>query len=241
MKDEIYRQPGKKTEKFTFSSEVSHVFDDMITRSVPGYLENLHISADLIYRTYHDNEWIVDLGSSTGALAEALVKRFGERPFKYLGIDNSGPMVEKAEKRLAGTTGPHQIQFKAGDIRDALPEKISVAVSSYTLQFIDPKERVALMKRVYHSLLDDGAFLFSEKVIEENDFLTSLLQEVHHDFKRKNGYSDLEISRKRDAIENVLVPISDNQNRQMALDAGFQGVCIYLKMINFTSFMAVKK
>ena len=241
MKDEIYKDPLDKIEKFTFSSEVSRVFDDMIVRSVPGYVENLSFTADLIFRYYRDGELIVDLGSSTGALAEALLKRFGSRSFHYIGIDSSESMVEKARQRVAGKEQKSQIRFQTGDIRDTLPDKIAVAVSAYTLQFIEPQERHSLLKRIHHSLLPGGAFLFSEKVTEEDENLTALFQEVHHEFKRQNGYTELEISQKRDAIEKVLVPLSDEKNREMVKKAGFQAVSLYLKVINFASYLAVKE
>lgn len=241
MKDEIYKDPQNNLDKFTFSTEVTNVFNDMITRSVPGYQENLALSADIIYRYYIDGGLVVDLGSSTGALAQALLERFKDRPFRYLGIDSSEPMVQKARQRVAGKEGKNQLQFITGDIRDKLPEKFDIAISAYTLQFINPQERLKLLQQIYSSLPPKGAFLFCEKVIEKDQSLTSLFQEMHHEFKRKNGYSELEISQKRDAIEDILVPLSDEKNKEMVKKAGFQTVSLYLKMINFASYLAVKQ
>ncbi len=246
MRDDLFKQPMEKVPRFEFSSEVSAVFDDMIRRSVPYYEENLKMTADLAKRFYRDG-LIYDLGSSTGAVVGALLERFEGKPFRYIGIDNSEAMIEKArtncQKLNLGNNrqGEFTVEFINENIENVLYRPANVVIAAYTFQFVHPENRQKLVQKIFDSLEDGGVFLLSEKVLEEEPQIHQAYIDLHHRMKMDNGYSELEISQKRDSIENVLVPFEALKNLEMLREAGFSGASIYHKWFNFASYIAVKK
>ncbi|MES0489230.1 MAG: carboxy-S-adenosyl-L-methionine synthase CmoA [Leptospirales bacterium] len=240
MKDEIYKNRRNRIEKFTFSKEVSQVFDDMIRRSVPGYLENIFMCTDLINEIYNGEGILYDLGCSTAALPISLSEKFNEKPFTYTGIDNSEAMVDKARNNTKNLPEHHNIQFVAGDIREFDFSNAAIFIASYTLQFIPPGEREELVKKIFDRLPPGGTFIMSEKVLEEHIQATEIFKTMHYLLKKDQGYSDIEISQKREAIEEILVPFTVENNLKMLKEAGFASASIFLKKYNFTSFIAIK-
>jgi len=240
MRDDIYQHKKDPLEKFTFSKEVSDVFDDMINRSVPGYKDVLNMSGEIIKKFYQPDTMIYDLGASTGALPLKLIEIFQGLRFRYKGIDNSLPMVEKARSYLKKVSHDQEIDFMKGDIEGFFFKDASVIVSSYTMQFIPPERRESLFQEIYNSLTASGIFILSEKVVEEDERLNLFYQERHYQMKKKEGYSDLEIAQKRDAIENVLIPFTFERNIEMLRRCGFSTISIFYKWYNFVSILAVK-
>ena len=240
MKDELYKNQRKNIEKFKFSEEVSKVFDDMIRRSVPGYMENIFMCADIIYEIYTGKGILYDLGCSTGALPLALIEKFRESPFDYTGIDNSKAMVERAQNSVKHQVKHHNINFTTGDIREVDFPHAAIFIASYTLQFVPPGEREELVKKIYEHLPSGGAFIMSEKVLEKEKQPTELFMKMHHLLKKDQGYSDIEISQKREAIEEILIPFTVENNLKMLQETGFSSASIFLKKYNFASFIAIK-
>ena len=64
--------------------------------------------------------------------------------------------------------------------------------------------------------------------------------DIYHGYKKSKGYSELEISRKREALENVLIPFSIEENRTMLKQVGFSTVETYFQWFNFASLVAIK-
>lgn len=245
MKDEIYREPLEKSEKFEFSEKVAGVFHDMISRSVPDYEANQIMTAEMTAFFYKENTQIYDLGCSIGTTAHNIRRVFQNRPFLYTGIDNSMPMVEKARAAAVelstGFSKEQSIEFIKGDIESFNYKETSAVISNYTFQFIAPESRLNLLKKIYSALCTEGVFLLSEKVVEADPVFTQLFSNLHHKMKRAHGYSDLEIIQKRDALENVLIPNDTNKNIELLKEAGFKSVSIYHKWYNFASYIALKK
>jgi len=240
MKDELYKDPLVQPEKFEFSDKVAAVFNDMIRRSVPYYEANQIMTAQMAAEFYIDKSNIYDLGCSTGKTAQCIGQAFASRHFFYKGIDNSPSMIDRANLALEKLPDNQAVEFIAANIEDFPFENASVFISNYTLQFIAPEKRLSLLKRIYSALSTKGVFLLSEKVIETESVFSKIFAEMHHNMKKAHGYSDTEIIQKRDALEDVLIPNTTEQNISLLKEAGFQKIAIYHKWYNFASYIALK-
>jgi len=237
MRDEIYKDK-LDISKFTFDQKVVDVFDDMVLRSVPGYKQMIEIIG-LAARTYPvANSNVYDLGCSTGAVTLSISSNLKSASVKIFSIDNSKEMIEQCSKNLSGSEA--DIQYICDDIENIQLDNASLIVLNLTLQFINPKYRSDLIKRIFKSLLPGGALIISEKIIHENEEINKSLISLHESFKRENGYSETEIAQKRKAIEDVLIPESIEQHLKRLSDAGFKKPLVQMQCINFASFLAVK-
>jgi len=237
MRDEIYKDKVDIS-RFTFDQKVVDVFDDMVLRSVPGYKQMIELIG-LAGRTYPViNSNVYDLGCSTGAVTLSIASNLKSESVKIFSIDNSKEMIEQCSKNLFGTEA--NIQYICDDIENIQFENASLIVLNLTLQFIKPKNRSKLVKRMYDSLLPGGALIISEKIIHKNEEINKSLISLHESFKRENGYSETEIAQKRKAIEDVLIPEPIEQHLKRLSDAGFKKPLVQMQCINFASFLAVK-
>ena len=239
-KDHIYREPRSNVPPFEFDAQVAGVFDDMIRRSVPFYQEIIDRQVQLIVRYYQPGTRIYDLGCSNGNLGLALCGRMREADFEMIAVDNSVPMLDAYRARLANMPGRDRIRLHQQDIRRASIENASAVVLNFTLQFLTLSERGAVIRNIYDGLCPGAVLLFCEKIIHHDPALAQLQQELYFDFKRKNGYSELEISQKREALEKVLVPETMEQHLQRLQQAGFNSIDIWFKWFNFAAMIAVK-
>jgi len=237
MRDEIYKDK-MDISKFTFDQKVVDVFDDMVLRSVPGYKQMIELIG-LAGRTFPViNSNVYDLGCSTGAATLSIASNLKSESIKIFSIDNSQEMLDQCSKNLLGTEA--NIQYICDDIENIQFENASLIVLNLTLQFIKPKNRSKLVKRMYDSLLPGGALIISEKIIHENEEINKSLVSLHESFKRENGYSETEIAQKRKAIEEVLIPESIENHLRRLNDGGFKKPLVQMQCINFASFLAVK-
>ncbi len=237
-KDNLFARSQYPT-GFSFNSEVAQVFDDMAQRSIPFYTEILRMSAEICAHTAAEEKYIYDIGCSTGNFAQALLNYFGANNFYYRGIDTSQPMLDIAQLRFV--CEKERIQFLCADATEIDFASARAIVANYTLQFIKPLERLPLVKKIHDSLTVGGCFIMSEKILENDSDISRLFHELYYDFKKRNGYSELEISRKRDALENVLVPYRLEENLSLLRDAGFADAQIFFKWYNFASIVAFRK
>jgi len=238
-KDNIFSGSGDVA-PFEFNETVASVFDDMISRSVPQYREIIRQQARLAAKFYRDGSEIYDLGCSTGNFASALIQEMKGREFALTAIDSSGPMIELFRKRIAAFGGEGRITTEIADIMDTHFSPSSVIVSNLTIQFIAPEKREILIKRIYDSLIPGGIFLLTEKTVNPDSDLAALQQEFYYRLKEENGYSQIEITRKREALENVLIPETVEAHIERLNSAGFKAVEIWLKWFHFTSFICRK-
>jgi tRNA (cmo5U34)-methyltransferase len=235
--DKLYIDEKLGDEPFRFDDSVARVFPDMLRRSIPGYAASIEAIGSLAARYVTPNTTCYDLGCSLGAATLAMQQGIRADGCRIIAVDNSEAMIEKCRSVVAGAD---DIEVRLADIRDVSIENASMVVMNYTLQFLDPDARDDMLRRIADGMIDGGLFVLSEKVVDENPHMEDLLVDLHHEHKRRNDYSELEISRKRAALDNVLVPESVARHRQRLTDAGFSHSAVWLRYFNFVSIVAIK-
>jgi len=235
MKDKLFENPIKK--QFEFDEAVASVFDDMLSRSVPHYADMLDLTTSFASKYLDDKGVVYDLGCSTATTLINIAKN-SSHSLELIGIDTSNAMLKRAQQK--SNAFGIDIKFIEDDIFNIEFKKSNVIISNYTLQFIRPMQREKLIKKIYASLEVGSVFIFSEKVITDNKILNKQFIDEYYDFKKTQGYSEFEIAQKREALENVLIPYTYEENKKMILDAGFQDFDCLFKWINFATFIAIK-
>lgn len=235
-KDQLVYPPSD----FQFNQEVSECFDDMAKRSIPFYQQSINMSAQLTQLYYLQETVIYDLGFSTANFPIALSKVFDKDSFSYIGLDSSAEMATIAQQKILSLPKQHQVRLLVEDINQHQYLPASVFFANYTFQFIRPMQRLPLLRKIFSSLSNGGILLLSEKVLESDGNLSRQFIDLYYRYKKENGYSDLEISQKREALENVLVPYRLQENIELLKLAGFSQVEIFFKWFNFASLIAVK-
>ena len=236
MNDKVFSKPIKK--QFEFDEEVAAVFDDMLARSVPFYKESQKITEFFALKNLKDDGVLYDLGCSTATLLLNIHRKLDTNS-TLIGLDNSEAMLERAKSKCH-VFGADDIVLEYADILEYEYKSADVFVSNYTLQFIRPLVREELVKKISSSLNKEGVFIFSEKVISHHSKLNKDLIECYYDFKKEQGYSEYEIMQKREALENVLVPYSEEENIKMAKNCGFSHCEVVFRWANFATFIAIK-
>ncbi|MDR0762483.1 MAG: carboxy-S-adenosyl-L-methionine synthase CmoA [Campylobacteraceae bacterium] len=235
MKDRVFAQPINK--QFEFDETVASVFDDMLNRSIPFYAEVLNLVCELSLKYANENSTITDLGCSTANTLLSIAKS-AKFPLHLRGIDNSEAMCERARQKIKAYGA--NIELINGDIMKQDFGVNSVIIANYTFQFIRPPKRAELARKIYNSLDKCGICIFSEKIIYEDKALNKKMIDLYLAFKKRQGYSDFEIAQKRESLENVLVPYTENENTDMMKTAGFSEAVSVFKYANFATFLAIK-
>lgn len=239
-KDKIYADPQETISPFEFNRQVVEVFDDMLGRSVPLYRESILRQAQIAASMHRPGTRIYDLGCSNGNLGMALCREMGERDFELIAVDSSVPMLETFAQRLAEVEGKDRVHLEENDIRQVPLENASIVIINLTLQFLPLPDRDELICNIHQALAPGGVLLLTEKVVHENMQLNDLEQDFYYRFKAENGYSQMEISQKREALENVLVPETLEVHRKRLQQSGFSAIDVWLKWFNFASILALK-
>lgn len=239
-RDNIYGTPQKPVAPFQFDRQVAGVFDDMIRRSVPFYDEIIRRQLQLIACFYQAGSRIYDLGCSTGNLCIGLCRMLQGKAESIVAVDNSEAMLEMVRQRLGSEPESCGIQLLCEDIRRTRIERASVVALNFTLQFVPIADRDTLILNIFNGLKPGGILLLCEKVIHGDPALAKLQTEFYYSIKRENGYSELEISQKREALEKVLVPETVETHGARLTQAGFASFDMWLKWFNFAAFIAVK-
>ncbi len=239
-KDNIYANPIDELPAFRFDDEVVRVFPDMIKRSVPGYSTIIAMTGLLAGRYAAPGSTCYDLGCSLGASTLAMRQQVRGEGCRIIGIDNSSAMIERCRSVIDTDSHELPVELVCADIEDVAIENASVVVLNFTLQFIPVEQRAALMQRIFDGLNPGGILVLSEKVLFADPHLNALNIDLHHDFKRANGYSDLEIAQKRQALENVLVPETLDAHRERLTAVGFSSCDVWFQCFNFASLVALK-
>lgn len=239
--DEVFKEEITKVSDFKFGSTVANVFDDMVNRSVPYYGEIQRMVAELAADHALDGTAIYDLGCSTGTTMIGMNTMVAD-DITFVGIDDSPQMLDKCRAKLieAGFTRPFDL--KVADLNEGVDIKnASVAVLCLTLQFLRPIYREKLLKDVFDGLVSGGVLILVEKILAEDSRYNRDFIIHYYNYKRRNNYSEMEISQKREALENVLIPYKLSENITMLRDAGFNHCEVFFKWYNFTGLVAVKK
>ncbi len=240
-KDEVFREEIEKVSDFKFGANVAKVFDDMVNRSVPFYGEIQRMMAELAADHAREETFVYDLGCSTGTTMIGM-DTMVDQDIKFIGIDDSQEMLDKCKSKLMEIGFSRPYELRCADLGKGITiENASVVVLCLTLQFVRPIYRERLLKDIYNGLNPGGVLILVEKILaEENNFNRDFIN-YYYNYKRRNNYSELEISQKREALENVLVPYKLSENITLLRDQGFAHCEVFFKWYNFAGLVAVKK
>jgi tRNA (cmo5U34)-methyltransferase len=239
-KDRVFSEEIKKPSDFKFGGAVAEVFDDMVCRSVPFYDEIQRMIIELAADHAKPGTNLVDLGCSTGTTMIG-IDPLVDKDVRFIGVDDSQAMLERCELKLHEVNITRPYELRRADLHeDVVIENSSVVILCLTLQFVRPIYREKLLKRIYEGLVKGGVLIVSEKILAEDSLFNRDFISYYYDYKRRNDYSDMEISQKREALENVLIPYKLSENIKMLNEAGFNSVETFFKWYNFSGFIAVK-
>ena len=236
----MYSEPREAIANFVFDQSVVRVFQDMIGRSVPGYSTLLSMLPVIVRRYVQQDSRCYDLGCSLGAATLALRHSINKSAVNIIAVDNSSAMVEQCRDYINKDSAKVPVEIVCDDINNITIEKASIVIMNFTLQFFEKEKRTDLIKKIYQGLKNGGVLLLSEKIEIENKHDQCWMTELHHEFKKSNGYSDLEISQKRSALEDVLVPETVRQHQFRLQQAGFKKTIVWFQCFNFVSILAIK-
>lgn len=227
-------------EKFEFNERVADVFDDMLDRSVPFYKHVIEMTAEILGRSLQPDDTVYDLGCSTGTTLISLARKLASPDLHFIGIDNSKAMLDRALRKAEMFSLSDRIDFIEKDITEAEISGAGGVILNYTLQFIKPATRLEFLQSIYNGLRRNGVLVLSEKIVCRDKGLDGQFLDSYHSFKKRRGYSELEIANKREALENVLIPLTIQENMELLLQAGFTRVSTFFQWFNFVSFIAAK-
>ena len=239
--DKVFEFRDKPISDFKFDKTVVTVFDDMVSRSVPFYDEMQRMSAELAGDFATDGANVYDIGCSTGTTLIAFDKTITAKNITYRGLDNSNEMLKRADEKLTEAKLKHKHELTYCDLNKELSiQNASVVSMILTLQFVRPLYRERIVQEIYDGLNDGGAFIFIEKLTSENTIFNRLFINHYYAYKRRNGYSEMEIANKREALENVLIPYRMEENFELLRGAGFKKIEVFFRWYNFCAMIAMK-
>lgn len=240
-KDEVFKQEINKVPDFKFGTSVANVFDDMVNRSVPYYGEMQRMIAEQAADHVKADTDVYDLGCSTGTTMIGMNTMI-DPSIRFIGVDDSTQMLEKCKVKLKEAGIKRPVDLRVADLNQGVHmENASVAVLCLTLQFVRPIYRERLVRHIYEGLVPGGVLLLVEKILAEDSHFNRDFIKYYYNYKRRNHYSELEISQKREALENVLIPYKLSENMTLLRDCGFAHWEVFFKWYNFSGLIAVKK
>jgi tRNA (cmo5U34)-methyltransferase len=239
--DQVFKDEIQKIADFKFGTTVATVFDDMVNRSVPFYGEMQRMMAEQAADYAKPGTDIYDLGCATGATLIGMNTSIAE-DIRFIGIDDSPEMLQQCQSKLEKAGFKRPIELRVADLNKTVEiSNASVVVLCLTLQFVRPISREKLLKSVFDGLNSGGALILVEKILAEDSVFNRDFIKYYYNYKRRNQYSELEISQKREALENILIPYKLSENVSLLLDTGFAHCEVFFKWYNFVGLIAVKK
>jgi tRNA (cmo5U34)-methyltransferase len=241
VRDELFRTK-EDVRDFVFDQSVAGVFDDMLNRSVPFYRETQRMAVELGTQFLESGGTVYDVGCSTGNTLVGFLKAVpADQPVRFVGLEPSPSMRQRVTEKLAALGGDERVTVLPDPIESfERLEDARVILMLYTLQFVRPLFRGRVLRMCQESLTPGGCLILAEKILADNSALSRLYIDLYHDYKRRAGYSGDEVVRKREALENVLVPYRDSENLAMLAEAGFSVVDHVFRWYNFTVYLALK-
>lgn len=240
-KDEVFKAEIEKASDFKFGANVAKVFDDMVNRSVPYYNEIQRMMAELAADHAKEGSFVYDLGCSTGTTMIGM-NTMVSPDIRFIGIDDSQEMLDKCRSKLTEIGFSREYELQCADLNKGVKiNNASVVVLCLTLQFVRPIYREQLLRSIYTGLNSGGVLILVEKILAEDSLFNRDFIEYYYNYKRRNHYSEMEISQKREALENVLVPYKLSENISMLRDQGFAHCEVFFKWYNFAGLIATKK
>lgn len=238
-KDKVYARPIKQIEAFRFDAKVADVFENMINRSVPGYALVLDLIGVITERYALENTNCYDLGCSLGA-STLKIRQHLPQSCHLIGVDNSNAMVERCRANMTRDHSRATYEILAQKLQDTPIKNASIVVINFTLQFIPNNERLEVIESIARGMVEGGALILSEKIGFDDQAEHDAMTELHHAFKKSQGYSDLEVAQKRAALENVLMTNTQREHIERLQAAGFKRVQLFVRTFNFASFLAIR-
>jgi tRNA (cmo5U34)-methyltransferase len=238
--DKVFDEKLRRVDDFRFGEQVVRVFDDMVSRSVPFYAEIQRMIAEMAVDFAMPGTNVYDLGCSTGTTL------LGMDPYLpadvgFVGIDDSDEMIIKCRDNFAARGVKRTFDIRKADLNQGIQvENASVVIMCLTLQFIRPLYREELVRSLCSQLPENGCLMLVEKVLGEDSLFNRLFIKYYYDLKRRHNYSEMEISQKREALENVLIPYRLSENLTMLKRCGFQSTEVFFKWYNFAGVIAKK-
>jgi tRNA (cmo5U34)-methyltransferase len=240
-KDEVFKDEIEQASDFKFGANVANVFDDMVNRSVPYYGEMQRMMAELAADHAQEGSDVYDLGCSTGTTMIGMDTMVNPN-IRFIGIDDSEEMLAKCKSKLIEIGFSRNYELRWADLNQGVKiQNASVVVLCLTLQFVRPIYREQLIKNIYDGLNPGGALILIEKILAEESRFNRDFINYYYNYKRRNNYSELEISQKREALENVLIPYKLSEDITLLRDRGFAHCEVFFKWYNFAGILAVKK
>jgi tRNA (cmo5U34)-methyltransferase len=243
-RDVLFQEKENAARDFTFDQKVAAVFDDMVSRSVPFYGELQRMLADLSLQFLPEQDGgVCDLGCSTGTTIDLILSHPGCPPSTHgYGVDNAQAMLDQAKEKLAPHVAAKRVTLMLSDLDSDLQlPPVNVVLMNWTLQFVRPIHREGLLRRIHASIRPGGALLMAEKVLVEDSLLNRLYIELYYRYKARQGYTAEEIQRKRESLENVLVPYRVEENVELLKRCGFSTVDTCFRWFNWAAFVAIKR
>lgn len=242
-RDEIFTSDKDRSSDFIFDDQVAAVFDDMLNRSVPLYQEQQKLITEIARRFWIPDTPVVDMGCSLGTTLLNIAGQLND-VVHFIGYDNSQPMLDKARANIEKANEADRIELRIADLNSSLDDvdlqNASVVTICWTLQFIRPLQRDRLIKKIYDSMAVGGVLIITEKVLTNDSNMNRFFIDFYYDYKRRNGYSEDEINKKREALENILIPYRVDENFELFRRNGFQIVETFFQWYNFAGFLCVK-
>lgn len=240
-KDQVFKEEIKKVSDFKFGTAVASVFDDMVNRSVPFYGEMQRMMAEQAADYAKSGTDVYDLGCATGTTLIGMNTAISE-DIRFIGIDDSPEMLDKCQTKLEEINFKRPFELRVADLNKTVAvSNASVAILCLTLQFVRPINRQKLLKSVFDGLNSGGALILVEKILAEDSVFNRDFIKYYYNYKRRNHYSEMEISQKREALENILIPYKLSENISLLLETGFGHCEVFFKWYNFVGLIAVKK
>jgi len=239
--DTLFSDGAAPVDDFKFNAGVAEVFDDMLGRSIPFYNEIIGMTAQLLARFLTPEGRVYDLGCSTGNSLVELARRLAHLDLQFIGIDNSAAMIKKARLKAEMYGKGDRLHFECADIMNLNLRSPAAVIMNYTLQFIRPMMRLDFIRALYALMPPGAVLIISEKSINHDPLFNRAFLQFYLDFKRRQGYSEIEIAKKREALENILIPFSNTENIELLSQAGFRRIETFFQWFNFSSFIALKE
>jgi tRNA (cmo5U34)-methyltransferase len=243
-RDRIFAATAARTSDFIFDGQVAAAFDDMVVRSVPFYAEQQYMIAEIVRKFWLPGGAVYDFGCATATTLINLARSL-DAAAPLVGYDSSAAMLEQAAQKIdeAGLTG--RIELREGDLNGELSTLtlggVCAVILCWTLQFVRPLRRDALIRWIYDALPTGGVLIVTEKILTNDTHMNRFFIDLYYDFKRRNDYSEVEIAQKREALENVLIPYRIDENLHLFRRCGFENVETFFQWYNFAGFLCVKK
>jgi tRNA (cmo5U34)-methyltransferase len=231
---------GYAAPTWAFDGEVTRVFDDMLARSIPGYLAMRRLVTEVGNRYVQRKTTVVDLGCSRGEALAPFVERHGAQ-CRFIGVEVSEPMLAAARERFQGYINCGIVDIRKMDLRREYPlSQASLTLSVLTLMFVPIEHRQRIARQAYENTAPGGALVLVEKILGCTAEMDALLVERYYAHKAERGYSQDDIERKRLSLEGVLVPVTARWNEELLRDAGFAQVECFWRHLNFAAWVAVR-